>query len=154
MMRVYHRLAKPDICTVAHSVHRLADKRLAEVHWLVTSYLGSRDDLEPIAQEALRRRIRSGSVIVVDVRPGWEFQAGHIAGAVSIPVDELQERVGELPFRKKVIAYGRGPHCVMAYEAVLRLRARGRSARWLVEGFSEWRAAGLPVEVSAKAPLR
>jgi len=153
-LRVYYRLAEPEVHDVARAVHRLADRRLAEVDRLVTSYLGSRDDLEPIAQEELRRRIRSRSVTVVDVRPEREFRAGHIAGAVSIPVNDLSGRFGELPARKEVVAYCRGPYCVMAYEAVQRLRAHGRRARRLADGFPEWRAAGRPVEVSAQGAAR
>jgi rhodanese-related sulfurtransferase/predicted transcriptional regulator len=148
-LRVYYRLAEAEVHEVARAVHRLADKRLAEVDRLVTTYLGSRDDLEPIEREELRRRVRAGSVVVVDVRPAGEFRAGHIAGALSIPVDQLDRRLGELPARKEVVAYCRGPYCVMAYEAVTRLRARGRRARRLADGFPEWRAAGLPVEASA-----
>lgn len=148
-LRVYYRLAEPEVHDVARAVHRLADKRLAEVDRLVTTYLGSRDDLEPIARQELRRRARAGRVVVVDVRPAREFRAGHIAGALSIPVDELDKRLGELPARKEVVAYCRGPYCAMAYDAVTRLRARGRKARRLADGFPEWRAAGLPVEASA-----
>jgi rhodanese-related sulfurtransferase/DNA-binding transcriptional ArsR family regulator len=148
-LRVYYRLAEAEVHEVARAVHRLADKRLAEVDRLVTAYLGSRDDLEPVAQQELLRRVRSRSVVVVDVRPAREFRAGHIAGAVSIPVAELEKRLGELPARKEIVAYCRGPYCVMAYDAVARLRARGRRARRLADGFPEWRAAGLPVEASA-----
>ena len=89
--------------------------------------------------------MRSGSVVVVDVRPREEYRAGHIAGAVSIPVDELPRRLRELPSRKEVVAYCRGPYCLMAFDAVKTLRRHGRRARRLVEGFPEWRAAGLPV---------
>ena len=147
-LRVYYRLAEDEVHDVARAVHRLADKRLAEVEWLVTTYLTSRDDLEPIEREELLRRVRAGSVVVIDVRPAGEFRAGHIAGALSIPVDELDKRLGELPARKEVVAYCRGPYCVMAYDAVTRLRSRGRRARRLADGFPEWRAAGLPVEAS------
>jgi ArsR family transcriptional regulator len=85
---------------------------------------------------------------VIDVRPVGEYRAGHIAGALSIPVDQLDKRLGELPARKEIVAYCRGPYCVMAYDAVTRLRARGRRARRLTDGFPEWRAAGLPVDAS------
>jgi rhodanese-related sulfurtransferase/DNA-binding MarR family transcriptional regulator len=147
-LRVYYRLAEAEVHDVARAVHRLADKRLAEVDRLVTTYLGLRDDLEPVAREELLRRVRAGSVVVIDVRPVGEYRAGHIAGALSIPVDELDKRLGELPARKEIVAYCRGPYCVMAYDAVTRLRARGRRARRLTDGFPEWRAAGLPVDAS------
>ena len=148
-LRVFYRLAEPEVHDVARAVHRLADRRLAEVDRLVTSYLGSRDDLEPVAHADLLRRVRSRSVVVIDVRPAREFRAGHIAGALSIPVDEIDKRLAELPAGKEVVAYCRGRYCVMAYEAVTRLRARGRRARRLADGFPEWRAAGLPIAVSA-----
>jgi rhodanese-related sulfurtransferase/predicted transcriptional regulator len=148
-LRVYYRLAEAEVHEVARAVHRLADKRLAEVDRLVTTYLGSRDSLEPVEREELLRRVRSRSVVVVDVRPLREYRAGHIAGALSIPVGELEKRLGELPARKEIVAYCRGPYCVMAYDAVTRLRARGRRARRLTGGFPEWRAAGLPIETSA-----
>jgi rhodanese-related sulfurtransferase/predicted transcriptional regulator len=152
-LRVYYRLAEAEVHDVARAVHRLADKRLAEVDRLVTTYLGSRDHLEPVAREELLRRVRAGRAVVVDVRPAREFRAGHIAGALSIPVDELDKRLGELPARKEIVAYCRGPYCVMAYDAVTRLRARGRQARRLADGFPEWRAAGLPVEASAEEQM-
>jgi len=148
-LRVYYRLAEPEVHDVARAVHRLAEKRLAEVDQLVRTYLGSRDELEPVPREELLRRVRAGRTVVVDVRPAGEYRAGHIAGALSIPLDELDERLSELPARKEIVAYCRGPYCVMAYEAVARLRARGRRARRLIDGLPEWRAAGLPVEASA-----
>lgn len=147
-LRVYYRLAEPGVHDVARAVHGLAEKRLAEVDQLVRTHLGSRDALEPVPREELLRRLRAGHAVVIDVRPEEEYRGGHIAGALSIPVAQLDERLGELPARKEVVAYCRGPYCVMAYEAVKRLRARGRRARRLAGGFPEWRAAGLPVLAS------
>jgi len=147
-LRVYYRLAEPEVHDVARAVHRLAERRLAEVDQLVKSYLGSRDELEPVPGEELLRRVRGGRTVVIDVRPRDEYRAGHVAGALSVPLDELDERLAELPARKEIVAYCRGPYCVMAYEAVARLRSRGRRARRLADGFPEWRAAGLPVEAS------
>jgi ArsR family transcriptional regulator len=95
--------------------------------------------------------VRSGEVVLLDVRPADEYRAGHIPGAVSVPVDDLERRLVELPADREVIAYCRGPYCVMAYEAVQKLRAHGRAARRLVDGFPEWRAAGLPTETSVEA---
>lgn len=147
-LRVFYRLAEPEVHDVARAVHALAQRRLAEVDQLVKSYLGSRDELEPVPREELLRRVRGGRTLVIDVRPRDEYRAGHVTGALSVPLDELDKRLAELPARKEIVAYCRGPYCVMAYEAVTRLRARGRRARRLADGFPEWRAAGLPVETS------
>ncbi len=148
-LRVYYRLAEPEVFGVLRAVRGLAERRLADLERLVQAYFGSRDDLETVPREELLRRVREGRVVVIDVRPAEEYRAGHVAGALSLPVDELDRRFSELPARKEIVAYCRGPYCVMAYDAVTRLRARGRRARRLVEGFPEWRAAGLPVEASA-----
>jgi len=148
-LRVYYRLAEPEVFDVSRAVRRLAQRRLADLDRLVEDYLGSRDELEAVPREELLRRVREGRAVVVDVRAVEEYRAGHIPGALSIPVDELDRRLSELPVRKEIVAYCRGPYCVMAYDAVVRLRARGRRARRLEEGLPEWRAAGLPVEASA-----
>jgi rhodanese-related sulfurtransferase/DNA-binding transcriptional ArsR family regulator len=148
-LRVYYRLGHPEVYYVARAVRGLAKARLAELNQLVQTYLESRDELEPVPREELLRRVRSGRAVVIDVRPREEYRAGHIPGALSIPLEELETRLGELPARKEVVAYCRGPYCVMAYEAVARLRARGRRARRLTDGFPEWRASGLPVQASA-----
>jgi rhodanese-related sulfurtransferase/DNA-binding transcriptional ArsR family regulator len=147
-LHVFYRLAEVGVHDVARALRGLAERRLAEVDSLARSYLGSRDDLEPVSREELVRRVRTGRAVVIDVRPREEYRAGHIPGALSVPVEELQDRLGELPARKEIVAYCRGPYCVMAYEAVSRLRARGRRARRLADGFPEWRAAGLPIEAS------
>jgi len=148
-LRVYYRLGHPEVYDVARAVRGLAKARLAELNQLVQTYLESRDKLEPVPREELLRRVRAGRAVVIDVRPLAEYRAGHIPGALSIPLEELETRLGELPARKEVVAYCRGPYCVMAYEAVARLRARGRRARRLTDGFPEWRASGLPVQASA-----
>jgi rhodanese-related sulfurtransferase/DNA-binding transcriptional ArsR family regulator len=147
-LRVYYRLADAQVFDVSRAVRRLAERRLADLERLVSNHLGPRDALEPVAREELVRRMREGRAAVVDVRPASEYRAGHIPGALSIPVDELERRLSELPLRKEIVAYCRGPYGVMAYDAVARLRARGRRARRLVDGWPEWRAAGLPVEAS------
>jgi rhodanese-related sulfurtransferase/DNA-binding transcriptional ArsR family regulator len=148
-LRVHYRLGHPQVYDVARAVRGLAKARLAELNQLVQTYLESRDELEPVPREELLRRVRAGRAVVIDVRPREEYRAGHIPGALSIPLDELETRLGELPARKEIVAYCRGPYCVMAYEAVARLRARGRRARRLTDGFPEWRASGLPVQASA-----
>lgn len=148
-LRVYYRLAAPAVYDATRALRAVAETRLAEVDRLVRSYLGTRDQLEPVSREELARRLRTGDVVVVDVRPRQEYTAGHIAGALSLPVDELGKRLATLPVRRDIVAYCRGPYCVMAYDAVARLRAGGRRARRLVDGFPEWRAAGLPVETAS-----
>lgn len=149
-LRVYYRLAQPEVHEVARAVRGLAQARLAEIDQLVQTHLESRDELEPVPREELLRRVRAGRAVVIDVRPREEYLAGHISGALSIPLGELDKRLAELPPRKEIVAYCRGPYCVMAYEAVARLRARGRRARRLTDGFPEWRASGLPVQTSAQ----
>lgn len=142
---VEYRLADAEVFELLRVLRAIAERRLGDLERLVRGYLGGRDALEPVSREELLARARSGSVVVLDVRPRQEYRAGHIAGAVSIPVAELPRRLRELPARKEVVAYCRGPHCVMAFDAVAALRRHGRRARRLVEGFPEWKAAGLPV---------
>ncbi len=145
---VYYRLAENDVYELARLIRGLAERRLAEVDRIVHSFLTARDRLEPVRREEILERARSGTVLVLDVRPPDEYRAGHIPGAVSVPVDELERRIGELPPDKEIVAYCRGPYCVLAFRAVEILRQHGHQARRLVEGFPEWRAAGLPVVVS------
>lgn len=149
---VFYRLADPDVFELARMIRIVAERHLAEVDQIVHAYFSARDRLEPVGRNDLVERLRAGEIVLLDVRPAEEYCAGHIAGAVSVPVDELDRRLAELPADREVIAYCRGPYCVMAYEAVQKLRSNGRAARRLVEGFPEWRAAGLPIETSAVAP--
>jgi rhodanese-related sulfurtransferase len=148
-LRVYYRLAEPQVYDPVRAIRSLAERRLAEIDGLVRSYLKARDELEAVPREELLRRALEGSVVVIDVRPPEEFRAGHIKGALSLPLDELERRIRELPARKEIVAYCRGPYCLMAYQAVETLRAKGRRARRLVEGLPEWRAADLPVEAGS-----
>jgi rhodanese-related sulfurtransferase len=137
----------------------VAEQRLAEMDRLVKTYLGERESLESIGLTELASRVRAGDVVVVDVRPRPEYDAGHIAGAISMPHDEVKRRLGELPRDKEIVAYCRGPYCVFADEAVKTLRANKRKALRLDGGLPEWRAAGRAVErspepVSADASRR
>lgn len=141
---VYYRLADDVVLGLITGLRRVAEKQLAEVDRLVESYFGDRKDLDAVGFDELRSRLRSGSVVLVDVRPASEYAAGHISGAVSIPHDELEERISELPRDKEVVAYCRGPYCVFADEAVKALRSKRRRARRLEAGFLEWKEAGLP----------
>ena len=145
-LQVYYRLADPLVLQGYRVLQNLAETRLAEVHRLVTDYFGGTDNLEPVASAELLNRARGHDVIVLDVRPHEEYAAGHIAGAVSIPLKELERRLAEIPSDQRVVAYCRGPYCVLAAEAVRVLRRRGVDAARLKDGFPEWRDAGLPVE--------
>ena len=128
------------------ALRTLAASRLAEVERLAAAYLGTRDQLEPVTREELARRLQDGDrLMVLDVRPAAEHAAGHLPGAVSIPVGELRRRLAELPRDREVVAYCRGPYCAFAHEAVALLREEGFSARRLEDGLPEWQAAGLAV---------
>jgi rhodanese-related sulfurtransferase/DNA-binding transcriptional ArsR family regulator len=149
---VHYRLSAPEVYEFWAALRTLASKRLAEVDRLVEAYIGSRDGLEPVSREALSQRIRSGEqLVVLDVRPAEEFAAGHLPDAISIPLDELERRLGQLPKDREVVAYCRGPYCAFAPEAVAVLRRRGYVATQLEGGLPEWAAAGLPVEVESQA---
>ncbi len=140
--RVYYSLASDDVARLYVSVRDVAAGLLAEVAPAQEAYLG--EDVEQIAREELLRRARSGQATVLDVRPRAEYAAGHIPGAVSIPITQLEERLAELPADAEIVAYCRGPYCVFAHEAVRLLRSNGRTARRLAGGMPEWRLAGLP----------
>jgi rhodanese-related sulfurtransferase/predicted transcriptional regulator len=143
---VHYRLAAPEVFELWRSLRTLASARLAEVERLATAYLGDRDQLEPVTRQELARRLRDGDpVLVLDVRPAAEHAAGHLPGAVSIPVEELRRRLAELPADREIVAYCRGPYCAFAHEAVALLRQQGFTARRLEDGLPEWQAAGLAV---------
>ena len=125
---------------------RIADQKLADVQQLVATFLTSRDSMEPLAAKELLARIKEGSVTVLDVRPTEEYQSGHLPGAINIPMQTLEENLDKLPLGQEVIAYCRGPYCVLSFEAVVKLRSHGIQARRLENGMPEWRIAGLPVE--------
>jgi rhodanese-related sulfurtransferase len=143
---VHYRLAASEVFQLWQALRILAAGRLAEVERLAAAYLGARDQLEPVTRQELARRLQDGDhLIVLDVRPAAEHAAGHLPGAVSIPVAELRRRLAELPGDREIVAYCRGPYCAFAHEAVAVLRAAGVRARRLEDGFPEWQAAGLAV---------
>ena len=142
---VHYRLAAPEVFELWRTLRTLAASRLAEVERLTAAYLGSRDDLEPVTREELTRRLQDDDLVVLDVRPATEYAAGHLPGAVSIPVGELRRRLAELPADREIVAYCRGPYCAFAHEAVGLLREEGFAARRLEDGLPEWQAAGLAV---------
>lgn len=147
--RVYYRLASPAVEALWASVRQVAADHVDMLDALAAAYLGDRRGIDEITRDELADRLRDGSVVVIDVRPTVEFEAGHVAGARSIPLDDLAGSIAELPSGLEVVAYCRGPFCVFADDAVRALRRRRRKARRLVEGYPEWRDAGLPVAQGA-----
>jgi len=143
---VHYRLADDAVRDVWLALRDLASARLAEIDRSVAAYLAGDASLVPIRRDDLLERLRRGDVVLLDVRPVAEYRAGHLPGAVSIPLDELAGRVAELPAGREVVAYCRGPYCFLSVDAVRTLRAAGRSASRLDDGVPEWRTAGLPVE--------
>ena len=148
---VSYRLSDPAIFSLCTAIRTVAERQLADLERLVRDHFGDRSEAEAVEMNELLKRARSKRVVVLDTRPPNEYAAGHIAGAISVPVDDLQRRLRQLPKGKDYVAYCRGPYCVYADRAVEILRANGRQARRLREGFPEWRAAGLPVEMSANS---
>lgn len=144
---VHYRLAGSSVSDLCAAIRTVAEHQYAELDRLVRDHFGDRSDPEPVEMRELLKRARAKDVVVLDTRPAREYAAGHIAGAVSMPIDGLQRRLRELPKSKAYVAYCRGPYCVYADRAVALLRASGRRAQRLVAGFPEWKAAGLPVEV-------
>ena len=143
---VHYRLAGPEVFELWQALRTLASARLAEVQRLAAAYLGGRDRLEAVTRQELARRLQEGDrLVVLDVRPAAEYVAGHLPGAVSIPVGELRRRLAELPGDREIVAYCRGPYCAFAHDAVALLREAGFQARRLVDGLPEWQAAGLAV---------
>jgi ArsR family transcriptional regulator len=141
----YYQLADDAVLSLLASLHAIAERNVAEVGRILQSYFYDRDGLEAISRKELLQRMRGGTITVLDVRPQNEFALGHLPGAVSIPLRALKARISELDPTKEIVAYCRGPYCVLSFEAVAALRARGFKARRLSEGLPEWRAAGLPV---------
>jgi rhodanese-related sulfurtransferase/DNA-binding transcriptional ArsR family regulator len=146
--RVIYRLADGAVTSFLAALRELARGRLAEVEHVARDYFDARDDLEPISSAELTRRLDDRRTVVIDVRPREEYDAGHIPGALSIPLGDLRARIAELPVSSEIVAYCRGPYCVLAPQAIELLRGAGLRARRLADGLPEWRLAGLPVEVA------
>lgn len=146
--RVYYRVADERVVRFWFALRDLAREQLAEFDRIVAELVTDRDALTPVSRDELLAKMATGEAVLVDVRPEPEFRAGHIPGALSLPVDRIAERVASLPADREVIAYCRGPYCVLSVDAVEALRARGIKAVRLVDGFPEWKAAGLPVQVN------
>ncbi len=142
----YYRIADDAVLALLTGLRTVAENNLAEVDKIVSQYFLAKDSLEPVSPPQLLDRSRKGLVTVLDVRPSDEFAAGHVPGAVNIPLKELEQRLTELPKDQEVVAYCRGPYCVLSFDAVDLLRGRGYSARRLENGLPEWKLAGHPVE--------
>jgi DNA-binding transcriptional ArsR family regulator/rhodanese-related sulfurtransferase len=142
---VHYRLADEAVFDLSKAIRTLSEKRFAELERLVREHFGDRSNPKPVPMDELVKRSRSGEIVILDTRPAIEFAAGHIAGAISVPIDELQQRLRQLPKNKEYVAYCRGPYCIYADRAIELLRANGRRARRLADGFPEWKAAGHPV---------
>ncbi len=146
--KVYYRLSGMDVAALLSSLREVAERRLADVNRLIDDYLIVKDSLEPVPADQLLERVRDGLVSVLDVRPPEEYEAGHLPGAVNIPLEELEKRLHELNPDQEIVAYCRGPHCVLAFDAVSILRQKGIKARRLEGGLPEWQLEGLPVEIT------
>ena len=144
--RVFYRLSGEDaVVALLQALSRVGERNSAEIARVMASYFRARDELEPVSRKELLERLRCGSATVLDVRPEDEFRQGHVPGALNIPLSQLEQRLAELPVDREVVAYCRGPWCVLSFEAVAVLRQRGYQVRRLEDGFPEWKVAGLPV---------
>lgn len=143
---VVYRLADDGVLALLASLRRIAERNVAEVDRIVRNYFLDRDTLEPVSRQELLERMHNGLVTVLDVRPRDEFGFGHLPGAMNIPLGELESRLADLDPNQEIVAYCRGPYCVLSFEAVAALRTWGFKARRLEDGFPEWKAFGLPTE--------
>lgn len=146
--RAFYRLSDASVIDLLRALRVSAEYHLAEVGRLVETFLNVKDDLEPLPRRELLQRVRDGLVTVLDVRPPEEYAAGHVPGAINVPLADLENQLASFDADQEIVAYCRGPHCILAFEAVARLRAGGRRARRLEDGFPEWQRDGLPVERS------
>jgi len=145
-LKVFYNLSGDDVVGLLDALRDVAERHVADVERLVNTYLTVKDELEPLPRKELLERVRDGLVTVLDVRPPEEYAAGHIPGAVNVPLSELKHYLKELNPKQEIVAYCRGPHCVLAFDAVASLRKKGLKARRLEDGYPEWKTAGLPVE--------
>jgi len=147
--RILYWLADAEAIALLSILRRITERNVGEVQKVLNSYFRERDSLEPVSRKELLRRMRDGLVTVIDTRPPEEFAAGHLPGAINLPLSVLKRRLRELPRDQEIVAYCRGQYCVLSYEAVAELRRRGFKAFRLEDGYPEWKAAGLPIERSS-----
>ena len=145
---IFYRLAGDEVVTLIGSLGRVGETYIAEVGKLIQNFFTAQDEIEAVPAKELLKQARKGLVTVIDLRPVEEYAAGHVPGAINIPLPELQKRLRDLPKGKEIIAYCRGPYCLMSFTAVKMLRGRGHNARRLEAGLPEWRSAGLPVQTN------
>lgn len=145
---IFYRLAGDEVVTLIGSLGRVGETYIAEVGKLIQNFFTAQDEIEAVPAKELLKQARKGLVTVIDLRPVEEYAAGHVPGAINIPLPELQKRLRDLPKGKEIIAYCRGPYCLMSFTAVKMLRGRGHKARRLEAGLPEWRSAGLPVQTN------
>ena len=148
-LHVIYRLSDDQIPAVLEGIRHVAERHSAEVERIVRDNFDSRDEMTPVKRAELLKLVRAGEAIILDVRPAEEFQAGHIEGALNVPVDKLSRLLSKLPKKQEIVAYCRGPYCLLAVEAVEQLRKKGYRARRLEEGYPEWQASRLPVKKGA-----
>jgi rhodanese-related sulfurtransferase/DNA-binding MarR family transcriptional regulator len=148
-LKVFYTLSGDDVIGLLNALRGVAERHVADVERLVNTYLTVKDELEPLPRQELLQRVQDGLVTVLDVRPAEEYAAGHVPGAVNVPLSELEHYLKELNPEQEIVAYCRGPHCVLAFDAVARLRGKGLRARRLEDGFPEWKTAGLPVKTGS-----
>jgi rhodanese-related sulfurtransferase/DNA-binding HxlR family transcriptional regulator len=148
-LKVFYTLSGDDVIGLLDALRGVAERHLADVERLINTYLTVKDELEPLPRRELLQRVRDGLVTVLDVRPPEEYAAGHVPDAVNVPFSELENYLDELRPEQEIVAYCRGPHCVLAFDAVASLRQKGLKARRLEDGYPEWKSAGLPVETGS-----
>lgn len=145
-LKVYYSLSGDDVIALLDSLREVAERHLSDVDKLVNTYLTAKDNLEPIPADELLKKAKDDLITVLDVRPKEEFDAGHVQGAINIPIEELESHLANFDPEQEIVAYCRGPHCILAFDAVAQLRENGFQARRLENGFPEWKIAGLPTE--------
>lgn len=145
-LKVYYSISGDDVINLLDSLRDVAERHLSDVDKLVNTYLTAKDNLEPIPASELLEKAKQDLITVLDVRPKEEFEAGHVQGAINIPIEELEQHLEQLNPSQEIVAYCRGPHCILAFDAVAQLREKGFQARRLENGYPEWKVAGLPIE--------